>query len=96
MKVWGEWLAQSPCWEASFSLEESLGVLGGKAASRATSLVGLAAFFTSLDGFTSLEEMLAVGRALVGLSLPSSVPEETRSALEPRELEEPELCMAWG
>ena len=86
----------SMLWEASFSFEESLGATEGKAPSRATSLVGLAAFFTSLDGFTSLEEMLAVGRALVGLSLPSSVPEETRSALEPRELEEPELCMAWG
>ena len=80
----------SMLWEASFSFEESLGATEGKAPSRATFLVGSTTFFTSLDGFTSLEEMLAIGRALVGLSLPSSVPEETE------ELEEPKLCMAWG
>ena len=56
----------------------------------ASYLVVSAAFSESSNGFASLEEMLAVRRALVGLSLPSSVPEETE------ELEEPKLCMAWG
>ena len=72
-------------------MEGTLGTTGGKAASWAPSLVLLAAFFTSLDDFAPLEEMLAAGRALAGLSLPSSTPEETGSALEP---EEPEVCMA--
>ena len=79
-------------WEASFSFEESLRATKGKATSRATSLVRSAAFFTFSDGSTSLEEMLVVGRALVGLFLPSSIPKETGSALE---LEEPKLRMAW-
>ena len=56
----------SMLWEASFSFKESLGATGGKAASWATSLVESAAFFVSSGGFASLEEMLAVGRALVG------------------------------
>ena len=86
----------SMLWKASFSFEESLGAMGGKAASWATSLVESAAFFASLGSFASLEEMLVVGRALVGLSFPSSVPKETGSTLEPEELEEPELRMAWG
>ena len=81
-------------WEASFAFKESLGATGGKAASRAASLVRSTTFFASSDGSASLEEMLVVGRALFGLSLTSSVPEETGSALEPEELEEPELCMA--
>ena len=80
-------------WETSLSFEESLGATRGKAASRAASLVRSATFFASSDGFTSLEEMLVEGRALVGLSLPSSIPEETGLALEPEELE---LRMAWG
>ena len=70
-------------WEASFSLEKSLGATGGKATSRATSLVESATFFASSEGSASLEEMLVVGRALVGLSLPLSIPEEARLALEP-------------
>ena len=59
----------------------------------ASYLVVSAAFSESLNGFASLEEMLAVRRALVGLSLSSSVLEETKSALEP---EENEAHMAGG
>ena len=81
-------------WEVSFSLEKSLGATGGKATSRATSLVESATFFASSEGFASLEEMLVVGRALVRLSLPSFVPEKIGSALEPEKPEEPELRMA--
>ena len=80
--------------EASFSLKGSLGAVGGWVASGAASLLVSASFSVNLGSFASLEEMLVVGRALFGLSLTSSVPEETGSALELEELEEPELCMA--
>ena len=56
-------------------------------------LVVSAAFSESSNGFASLEEMLAIRRALVGLSLPSFVPKETESALEP---DEHEAHMAGG
>ena len=59
----------------------------------ASYLVVSAAFSESSNGFASLEEILAIRRALVGLSLPSSVPEETESALEP---EKHEAHMAGG
>ena len=56
-------------------------------------LVVSTAFSESSNSFASLEEMLAVRRALVELSLPSSIPEETESALE---LEEHKAYMAGG
>ena len=74
----------SMLWEASFSFEGSLGAAGGRLASWATSLVSTA-FSASLNYFASLGGMLVVGRALVGLSLPSSASLETILALEPEE-----------
>ena len=47
----------------------------------------------SLDYSTALEEMLVVGRALAGLSLPSLASLETELASEP---EEPKVRMAGG
>ena len=73
----------SMLWEASFSLEGSLVVAGGKGASWATSLVVSTAFSASSDCSAASGEMLAVGRVLVGLFLPSSASLETGSALEP-------------
>ena len=83
----------SMLWEASFSLKGSLGAAEGRWASWATSLVVSATFLASSDCSTALGEMLAVGRALVGFSLPSSASLETESALE---LKEPEAQMAEG
>ena len=74
----------SMLWEASFSLEGSLGAAGGRLASWVTSSMSTA-FSASLNYFASLGGMLVVGRALVGLSLPSSASLETILALEPEE-----------
>ena len=76
----------SMLWEASFSLEGSLGIAGGKVASWATSFVVYVAFSVTSDCSTSLGGMLAIGRVLVGLSLPSSASLEAVSALQPEEL----------
>nr|POE46494.1 hypothetical protein CFP56_70066 [Quercus suber] len=59
----------SMLWEASFSLWGSLRAFGGKWASWATSLVVSTAFSASSDCYVALEEMLAVGRVLLGLFL---------------------------
>ena len=62
----------SMLWEASFSLEGSLGAAGGWTASWATSLV-ISASFSATSGYSaSLERLLTKGRALAGLSLPAS------------------------
>ena len=66
-------------WEASFSLGGSLGVSGGRGAFGATSLVRSTAFSASLACSAASEEMLIVGRALVGLSSPSSTSLETEA-----------------
>ena len=73
----------SMMWEAFFSLEGSLGAVGGRLASSATSFAKSATFSATSDCFASLGGMLAVGRALVGLSLPSSTSLEAVSTLEP-------------
>ena len=75
-------------WEASFSFEGSLRAIGGKATSWAPSLVVSTSFSASSDCPASLEEILAIGGALGGLSLPSSASKETGSALKPKEPEE--------
>lgn len=80
-------------WEASFSLEGSLGAIEGKVVSWATSLVTFATFSATSDYLPSLEGMLARGRALVGLSLSSSASLEAVSSLE---LKDPEAQMAEG
>ena len=72
-------------WEASFSLEGSLGAVGGKLASSATSFVEFIAFSATLDCSASLEGMLAVRKALVGFSLPLSASLEEVLTLEPEE-----------
>ena len=77
----------SMLWKASFSLEGSLRVAGGWAASWATSLVIFASFLATLGRSASLEGLLIEGRTLAGLSLPESTSLEAVSALEPEELE---------
>ena len=75
----------SMLWEASFSLEGSLGVAEGWMASWATSLV-TSASFSAISGYSaSLDGLLTVGRALAGLSLPVSAFLEAVSAWEPKE-----------
>ena len=78
-----------------FSLEGSLGIAGGRVASWATSFVAYVAFSVTSDCSTSLGGggMLAIGRVLVGLSLPSSASLEAVSALQ---LEELKARMAGG
>ena len=70
-------------WEASFSLKGSLGAVGGRLASSATSFAKSTTFSATSDCFAFLGGMLAVGSALVGLSLPSFASFEAVSALEP-------------
>ena len=59
----------SMLWEASFSLEGSLGAAGGWMAPWATSLFVFASFLATLGYSASLEGLLTEGRTLAGLSL---------------------------
>ena len=80
-------------WEASFSLDGSLGAAGGWMASWATSLVTSASFLATLCCFVSLDGLWTKGRVLAGLSLPAFASLEAVSTLKH---EEPKEQIAGG